>query len=341
MATTTVSRRRSPLSVGLTPVAVLASVGALLLAFQAYILIRWVTGPYFRAVPVGPSVPPTYMKVAVIGWEIVGWPLLGGCLYWFLIRPWRRERQIATDGMFCVVWCMLYFWDPVSSWGGNWFTYNSYAINRGSWVAELPWHSFARPGAMPVEGVLWALPGYGYGLFLGTFAGCWAMARVKSRWPAIGPIGLIAFCWAFMMAMDVLLEGVLWMRQGLFTTDGTGGLPTVFLGSHGNQFALSEAVFWGGAWAAISCVRFFKDDHGRTIAERGIDRLQLSAGRAAAVRLLALLGLCQLLMIAVYVIPIGVMAKIHTDVWPSSIQDKSYFNDHICGVGTHRACASG
>jgi Spirocyclase AveC-like len=322
----------------ITAVAVYASAGAVILALQGYVLIRWVTGPYFKPVPVGPSAPPTYMKVAVVFWEIVGWPALGACLYWFLIRPWRRDRRIATDGMFCLVWCVLYFWDPVSSWGGNWFTYNSYAINRGSWVAELPVHSFARPGAMTVEGVVWALPAYGYGLFLGTFIACWAMRRVQSRWPGIRPVGLIAFCWLLMALMDVVLEGIGMESQGLITTSATGHLPQIPLGTHANKLAISESLLWGAAWAAISCVRYFRDDQGRTIAERGVEHLRAGPGSRSVVRLLALLGLCQLLVIGVYVIPMGVLAKIHTDVWAHSVQSRSYWNDHICGFGTHRVC---
>jgi hypothetical protein len=247
-------------------------------------------------------------------WEIISWPLLGACLYWFLVRPWRRERRIATDGLLCLVWLLLYFWEPLSNYLGNWFTYNSYAFNRGSWVGDVPgWASFAKPGAMVVEPFLWALPAYGYGLFMGTVLACWAMRRVQARRPSIGPVGLILFCWAFMAVVDVVLEGVIWMPQGLFTT--AGGRGQIFLGSHWNKFPVSEAVFWGGAWAAISCVRYFTDDNGLTLAERGID-----------------------LYCAIYTVPTAILVGAHSASWPKSIQTRSYLNDHICGVGTNRSC---
>jgi hypothetical protein len=51
-----------------------------------------------------------------------------------------------------------------------------------------------------------------------------------------------------------------------------------------------------------------------------------------------MLGCCQVLVICTYVIPIGLMAKIHTDTWSQNTQSKSYLSDHICGVDTDRRC---
>jgi hypothetical protein len=314
--------------------------GALGLAFQAYVLSRWVSGPYFKAVPVGPSRPPGWMRATIIGWEVISWPLLAACLYWFLVRPRRRDRAISTDGMLCLVWLLLYFWEPLSNYFGNWFTYNSYAFNRGSWVADVPgWHSFARPGAIVVEPFLWALPAYCYGLFTGTVLACWAMRRVKLRFPAIGPVGLVLFCWALMIVLDIVLEGIIWMPQQLFTTPG--GLGQLVLDTHANRFPLSEAIFWGGGWATISCLRYFKDDHGLTLAERGVDRLRVSGGRRTVVRFLALAGLCQVMYVGLYTIPSAVVVGAEHRGWPRSIAGRSYLNDHICGAGTDRACPGG
>jgi len=45
------------------PVHVFAALGAAFLLVEAYVLLRWVTGPYFTTVPSGPSDPPTWMKI--------------------------------------------------------------------------------------------------------------------------------------------------------------------------------------------------------------------------------------------------------------------------------------
>ena len=44
-----------------------AVAGGLLLALQIYVWIRWITGPYFERVPSGPSDPPMYMQVVLLG----------------------------------------------------------------------------------------------------------------------------------------------------------------------------------------------------------------------------------------------------------------------------------
>src|SRR4051794_24534035 len=98
------------------PVAWWALIGAIFLAFAAYVMISWITGPYFERVPSGPSVPPLWMRVILISWQAIGIPVGLGLIYWFLVRPWRRERRITFDGLL-VLSCFLVVWqDPLSSY---------------------------------------------------------------------------------------------------------------------------------------------------------------------------------------------------------------------------------
>src|SRR4029453_13294545 len=81
------------------PVVAWAYVGGATLAAQLFVWAKWITGPYFVRVPAGPSDPPTWMKIVLVTWTSVimlGFPI---GVYYFLIRPWRRERRITTDGM--------------------------------------------------------------------------------------------------------------------------------------------------------------------------------------------------------------------------------------------------
>jgi hypothetical protein len=320
----------------LPPVAFWAVAGAAIFAFQLYIWTKWITGPNFVAVPVGPDQPPEWIKATVTTWQIIGWPLAGACVYWFMVRPWRRERRISTDVLLIPVWLLLYFQDPLSSYLGNWFTYNAYAFNRGSWIAEMPgWMSFAKPGRMLLEPFVWAVPAYIYGLFLGTVIGCWAMRKVQQRWPGTHPVALAALSWPIMAILDFVLEGVIWMPQGLYTY---GGGHIQLLGNQYFKFPLSEALLWGFAWAALTCVRFFKDDRGRTAFEKGIDQLRLGGKRKMAVRFLAVLGACQIVYFMTFTVPTSILVGANSAEWPQSTQNTSYMNDHICGHGTDRAC---
>ena len=61
----------------------------------------------------------------------VGLPV---AIWWFIIRPWRRERRITLDGMLLVSMGLLFFQDPLLNYFNTWCTYNTWLFNRGSWV---------------------------------------------------------------------------------------------------------------------------------------------------------------------------------------------------------------
>ena len=69
------------------PVKALAAVGAFALLMEALIIGRWVTGPHFKATPIGPSEVPTYMKVGLTGLTIIGLVAWAVCIWYFLIKP--------------------------------------------------------------------------------------------------------------------------------------------------------------------------------------------------------------------------------------------------------------
>ena len=78
------------------PITIWATIGGALLALQLYVWTRWITGPYFQRVPGGPSDPPTYMKAFLTMNGVlvcVGLPI---AIWWFIVRPWRRERRITS-----------------------------------------------------------------------------------------------------------------------------------------------------------------------------------------------------------------------------------------------------
>src|SRR6266542_3397377 len=75
------------------PVQWWAIVGGAFLAFYAYLIIAWVSGPNFTSVPSGPDSPPGWMSAVQVSWQAIGIPLTGFLLYRVLIRPWRRDGR--------------------------------------------------------------------------------------------------------------------------------------------------------------------------------------------------------------------------------------------------------
>ena len=170
-----------------------AVVGGAILVLQLYVWTRWITGPYFERVPAGPSDPPMYMKIPLMANAIVLWIGLPFALWYFIIRPWVRERRITLDGMLLVSMGLMFFQDPLLNYFNTWCTYNTWLFNRGSWSSDIPgWVSPEEPGRQVAEPLLTNVPGYAYGVLLITIAGCWVMRRIKARWPSISNLRLIA-----------------------------------------------------------------------------------------------------------------------------------------------------
>lgn len=316
------------------PVNIWAFFGALIVAFEVFVLIRWVSGPFFTRVPTGPSDPPTWMKAILIGWQVVSIPAALGLLYWFVIRPWRRERHIGIDGMLVIAFLTMWFQDPISSYGGHWFTYNTWMINYGSWVNSIPgWGSFGRPGEMLSEPILFTPLAYSYIFVIVMFLGSWVMRKVQARFPKISKLGLIGVCYAVMFLFDVVLEGLLWLPMGVFAYQG--GHWGIFADTY-HKFPLHEGLTIGATFTAVACLRYFTNDKGQMLAERGSEEIR-GNGKKLAARIFATIAAVQIAFFITYNVP-NFWVGMHSTEWNKDIQERSYFTSGICGEGTDRAC---
>jgi Spirocyclase AveC-like len=319
-----------------TPVRIWAAIGGAILAFQMYVWIRWVTGPNFERVPPGPTDPPMYMKAILVTWTtviIIGLPI---AIYYFLVRPWRRERRITLDGMLLVACGLLFFQDPLLNYFNTWSTYNTWMWNRGSWVQDVPgWVSFGKPGAMMAEPFLMNAPGYSF-ILLCTMLGCWVMRKAKKRWPNISTIGLIGVVIVWTFFFDLVIEGLFLMPMGLFTYPGAIQALSINAGTY-YQWPIYEGLMWGGVQAGLCCLRYFTDDRGRTFVERGLDNVRGGVVKQQIMRFLAIFAACSAFFFVMYNIPAQWFAM-HQDPWPEDLLKRSYFLMGICGDGTDRPC---
>ncbi|HEM46615.1 MAG TPA: spirocyclase, AveC family [Alphaproteobacteria bacterium] len=320
-----------------TPVKAWALAGGLLLVFQLWVFGKWITGPYFTPVPPGPSDPPTWMKTVLTVWTAVivaGWPV---AVYHFLVKPWRRERRITTDGMLLGAFTFLFFQDPLLNYLNTWCTYNSWLWNRGSWVQDIPgWVSWGKPGAMMPEPLLMNGFGYSYGVLVCTMLGCWVMRRAKLRWPNLGVPGLLGVLIVFTFFFDIVMEGFFLMPMGLFTYPGAIKSLSLFPGTY-HQYPIYQGLMWGAVQAGFCSLRFFTDDRGRTFAERGLERVHGGALKKEGTRFLAIFAAISMFFFVFYNLPAQWLAM-HAEAWPEDIQKRSYFTMGICGEGTGRLC---
>jgi uncharacterized protein DUF5135 len=320
------------------PVKVWAWIGGLILAFQIYIWAKWITGPNFERVPTGPDDPPAAMKAAIVTTLAIGVVLAGFCIWHFVVRPWRRDGQLSLDGMFTIAFGLCYFQDPLFNYSGTWLTYNSWMPNMGSWLPEIPGSvAPAAPGAQFAESPLWVLPLFVYILLPVCMLTNWVMRRARGRWPSISTFGLVMIAWAFCFVFTLVLEAAVLMPMGFYTYAGAFA-DTSVNPSHYYKYPVYEALIWGALWAAWASLRFFRNDRGETLAERGIANVKATPGQKSGIRFLAVFGAVSVAFLCVYNIPAQYMGP-RAQPFPKDVQERSYFLNGLCGNGTAQACA--
>ena len=319
------------------PVKLWAWIGAAFLVMIVYSMGSWIIGGNATPTPKGPDPVPTYMKVFIHGWEVLGIPAFAVFLWRFMIRPWRQEGRITSDGLFCFAFIFLWWQDPMSAWIAPFYTYNSELINFGNWTANIP--GWFMPNSNFIgEPPVFVAPIYVYLVFGMCIVGCAVMRKARARWPHLSTFGLIMVCAGFFFVFDLVLEPIM-MGMGIWTYPGTIGWLTLFHG-HYYQFPVYEALLWGSiAWGGWTCMRYFKNDKGETFAERGASELQIPARRRTFVRFLAIVGATQAIFLLGYTIPLQFFIA-NADSWPQDIAKRSYFQQNLCGEGTAYACWS-
>lgn len=103
------------------------------------------------------------------------------------------------------------------------------------------------------------------------------------------------------------------------------------------QIPLSETFFFGGlGLGAIATMMHFRDDRGRTVVERGLDRVRLGARHKQLVKFLAVFGAVHLSFVVLYVMPQQWFAT-HSDPFPQGYP--SYLENGMCQSGADgRTC---
>jgi hypothetical protein len=255
----------------------------------------------------------------------------------FVIQPLRRDGRVSTDGLLCLAFFVFaWFQDPLANYGGAVFTYNSELFNMGSWLNEVPGAvTPGEPGAQLSE-PLWTAAIYPGVIFLATIMGTWFMRKIKGRFPRLSNVELIGVTFLFMFAFDVILEGFILMPLGAYTYAGAPDWASIN-DSHYYKYTLIEGVAFGAVWTSWAALRYFKDDKGLTIVERGIDKLAASDVQKTGLRFLALGGFISVTMMLFVNVPFFWQAS-HMSTYPEDIQKRSYLTQGMCGEDTNLAC---
>lgn len=314
-----------------------AVAGGLLLLLQLYVWVRWVSGPFFTKVPQGPSDPPMYMKVPLTVNAVVLWVGLPVAVWRFIIRPWRRERRITLDGMLMGAMGLMFFQDPLLNYTNTWCVYNTWLFNRGAWSSDIPgWVSPEEPGRQTAEPLLTNVPGYTWGVLLCTIAICLAMGRIRARWPAMSNLRLVGITFAIAFVFDFVMEALILLPIGFYSYPGAIRAVSLNAGTY-YQWPVYEGLMWGAVQTALCCLRFFTDDRGRTLVERGLDQVRGGVLRQQLTRFLAVFAAVSASFFFLYNLPAQWLGM-HADPWPEDVQKRSYLGGSICGGDSDVPC---
>lgn len=319
------------------PVNYWAFAGAVISAFMLYVIVRWVTGPYFERVDPGPTPIPGWMKASLIAWQVIMPAIWLYMVYRFIVKPWRLERRLTVDGLFLIAGTTCVFQDGMSNYFNHWITYNSHLVNWGSWYNDVPgWMAFGEPGRMFVEPPLFIPFAHGFAWLTFAIIGSKVIRRCRARWPSIGLPHLIVITYALTFVMDAVLEGIVWMPFGVFMYPG-GKWPLFFADAY-HKFPAVEAIFVAAWSTPVVLLYHFRNDKGETLVERGVSDLRAGPGKKNLYRVLAMVGAFQIGLLIFYTVPQTSLFASKSTEWPADLVERSYMTDGLCGVGTDLAC---
>jgi hypothetical protein len=306
------------------PVRVWAVIGLGQMALALYCIVGWAVSGQMTPTDPGPDEMSATATTAMWVLQIGGPIATVYCLWRFLIAPWRREGRLTGDGML-LIGClgMAIPHDIMLTYTSYTYTYNSHYLNAGSWLSQVPGVQTPNAHNIP-EPLILVLPAYGWAVFLAALLGCWFMRTVREHRPQTATAPLIALTFAAFFALDFVFEAVLIHLQAYTYTGTIHGL-TVWEGTD-HQLPVYEVLFWAAFWTSLTVLRFFRDDRGLTIVERGVGELNLSVRHETVLRQLALIGAGSAAITVFYNVPWSLAAS-HNNQFP---QLPSYFQNSVC-----------
>lgn len=309
--------------------------GALWFVAAWYCWIAWIVSGDFKTNKIGRGEEPHWYVDLMRGWEVFAFTVTALILWFVVIRPRMRHGRMTFDGLFFLGCAMMFFQEPWINWTSLQFLYSSTSINFGGWMGHIPGWSSPNPELVPVSA--WAGTAYLWLVAVPAYGGSRFMGRLRRRDPAMGRWTMIGWTYLAFCVFDLVLEAFI-TRTQLFSYGSVIPSLSLWAGTD-HQFPLYETVSWAGTYTVLTCLHFFRDDRGRSLPERGVDRLGIRhGGLETFARYLAIMGVCQLAILFTYNIPYQLYAQ-HS-VMPKVFVDREWRTAGVCGPKTAFDCPS-
>ena len=316
----------------ITPVYYWATFGVAMVLLQTYVYASWIMSPDFRPVPTGIDPVPDNIKF----WAFVlqaAITTLGIAMVIWVVRQCYQQKRFTFDAMLLIGWTSCFWLDPVPNYIRPQVFFNSYYVNFGSWVEHIPgWVAptgALLPNAMFAEGMAFVAN------IFGSLVACIVMRWAQQTWKLSNFRTYLVGVAMSMMVFLIMEECMI--RAGWLAWPGVIQALSLHAGTV-YQMPLTEVllcgIFLGGFMAAL---RYFKDDRGLSIVERGIERVEFGgAAFKRALSLFAVIGFCNLgwILYNLTTIPLALFS----DDMPAGFP--SYMTNNMCGSKEINLCPS-
>jgi hypothetical protein len=272
---------------------------------------------------------PHATKLWAIGFQTVACIAAVGFVAYAVVQC-RRERRLTLDAMILIAWLLTYWHDPLINYLRPTILYNAYLVNLGSWVGWIPgWVSPGTDGGVEpllLIGTAYIWMGLGFGMLATAI-----MRRIHGRWSDLGATALFLATLLVVFPIELGLEAAT-LRMGLDAYPSAIHSLTIWAGQT-YQLPVYGALGWSAVLTGLGALRYWRDGLGRTVVERGAERLTVSKRRLTVVRLLAVVAFAQVICLGYDAMMIG--ASLH----PGKTADyPSYLRTTQCGPGTAYPC---
>jgi hypothetical protein len=196
------------------------------------------------------------------------------------LRRCVRQRRLTFEAKMLIALAAAVFWDTLLWFDAPVWLYSENWLNLNDWWGHAPLATNPVAGAAPMP-VLMQLGMYIGFPFAGLLASSALMRRAQARWPRLTTPALFGITTLIVIPTFVFGSYLL----NVLHLWSSGDAKPFLLTGVDWRMSIGEPL-WAVPWAlALLVLWYFRDQHGRALTERGLDRL--SARTRSAVSLLA------------------------------------------------------
>ncbi|BBY83415.1 hypothetical protein MPUL_45730 [Mycolicibacterium pulveris] len=188
----------------------------------------------------------------------------------WLVRRCIRERRLIFDAKLFIAGICVIWLDAWTNFVAPIWLYNSNFTNVAPPTAYIPGVINPAMKDMPFP-LLFHAFNYPVALLGAAIVVSGVLTQLRRRFPQARIGVLLLLCVLFGIAFDFVYE-LFMMRTGMWAFPGTPDELSLW-GSQPNKFPLLELLPAGMAFATFGALRFFRNDRGEHLSERGVANL--------------------------------------------------------------------